>query len=39
MPCSAQRTAQMKAVLLNSQAQNTKLQEEHRDLSEKLGLM
>ena len=35
---SAQRTAQMKAVLLNSQTQNTKLQEEHRDLSEKLNL-
>ena len=33
---SADRMTQMKSVLANSQAQNTKLQEEHRVLSEKL---
>lgn len=35
---SAQRMAQMKAVLSNSQAQNAQLQKEHRELSEKLDL-
>ena len=35
---SAQRMAQMKAVLSNSKTQNIQLQEEHRDLSEKLNL-
>ena len=33
---SAERMTQMKSVLLNSQAQNTKLQEDHRVLLEKL---
>ena len=33
---SSERMAQMKSVLSNSQAQNTQLQEEHRDLTEKL---
>lgn len=33
---SADRMAQMKSVLINSKAQNTLLQEEHRDLLEKM---
>lgn len=35
---SVQRMAQMKAVLSNSQAQNTQLQKEHLELSQKLDL-